>query len=67
MIKNIIIGWWNKLFKKNNDIYSERIKICNECPSQIFITKKESICKECGCLLSAKCRVKDEFCDLKKW
>lgn len=67
MIKNIFIGWFNKLFKKNNELYERRIAICNQCDSKLQLTPKESICKECGCVLSAKCRVKDEKCVLNKW
>lgn len=64
---NILIGWYNKLFKKNNKLYEDRIAICNQCDSRQKISKKESICKECGCVLSAKTRVKDEKCMLNKW
>lgn len=67
MIINIFKGWAYKLFHKNNEIYHERIKICNRCSSRLQISKRESICKECGCVLSAKNRVKDEKCILNKW
>ncbi len=66
MIRNILIGWYNKLFKHNNELYLKRMEICNNCESKLQLTKKESICKECGCVLSAKCRVEDERCVLNK-
>lgn len=67
MIKNIFIGWYNKIFKKNNNLYNQRIVICNQCDSKLQLTKNEAICKECGCVLDAKLRVKDEICLLNKW
>jgi len=43
-------------------IRDERLKICGECPKA-----KAGFCKECGCMLAAKTRVKSEKCPLGKW
>lgn len=66
-IKHIIVGWYNWLFKKNNDLAKRRLSICANCESRVLLTKHEAICSECGCLLSAKSRVKDEKCLMNKW
>lgn len=67
MIKHIIVGWYNKLFKRNNELYRTRMLICEPCEFRKKITKKESICSQCGCVLSAKLRVNEEHCVLNKW
>lgn len=41
-----------------------RMVICIACPSLIQLTKT---CKECGCFMTAKSRLKDVECPLKKW
>lgn len=67
MIKNIFVGWYNRIFNKNKDLYNKRMEICNTCDSKLCISSNFNICKECGCELSAKTRVKSEKCLLNKW
>ena len=65
-IKHIIIGWIRKLFGLEQDLANIRLAICNQCPNKIK-TSLGDACNECGCILDAKTRVKDEHCDLDKW
>ncbi len=76
---NIIKGHLNELLDKQRDLYNDRIEICKSCP--LFTNSKVgAICdsnkkvkingqtfKGCGCRLSAKTRLKNEKCILKKW
>ena len=66
-IVNIIVGWYYKIFNKNEKLARKRIAICNGCNSKIHINIIGDICDECGCVLEAKARVKDEYCELNKW
>lgn len=66
-IKHIIVGWWNWLFKKNTVLANKRLDICARCEKRIPLTKNEAYCDLCGCILSAKTRVKDEKCLMNKW
>ena len=47
-----------------NNIVSERMSICNGCPD--FVTNS-SQCKQCGCFMSAKTRLKKSSCPIGKW
>lgn len=67
MIKNILIGWFDSIFKRNEKLSKDRMEICNRCNSKTRITKNVCICDLCGCVLDSKTRVKDEKCDLNKW
>lgn len=64
---NIIKGWYFNLFNKHEQLAIKRISICNHCKSRVTIEMLGDICDECGCVLSAKARVKDEKCVLNKW
>ena len=64
---NIVKGWYNKIFNKNTELAKKRIAICNKCHSKEHIDIIGDICGVCGCVLSAKARVKDEQCELNKW
>ena len=64
---NIIKGWYFKLFNKNEQLARKRIAICNKCKSRKHIDRLGDICNECGCVLDAKARVRDEYCELNKW
>lgn len=66
-IRNIIIGWWFVLINKTPDYYNERVAICSKCEHIIKLTKNESMCDSCGCIIRAKARVKNEKCNLNKW
>lgn len=71
----IIEGLKNKVFKKAHveEIYNERMEICNECPSLDVSGEKCAVpgtnpcCGECGCSLSLKARSLASECPLKKW
>jgi hypothetical protein len=41
-----------------------RMKICNECPELIKLTKQ---CKECGCFMAVKTKMTRATCPLEKW
>ena len=66
-IINIFKGWYYRLFNKNEKLAKKRISICNKCKSKVRIELIGDICDECGCVLEAKARVKDEKCELNKW
>ncbi len=57
------------LLKQDNYHYDEsitqyRMKICSECPEFISLTKQ---CKQCGCVMVLKAKLKNAQCPLKKW
>jgi hypothetical protein len=70
---NIVIGWTDKVLSdfglKEIPTYAvDRAEICSGCESKIQIEiVDEDICKECGCILSAKTLVKNEKCPKGKW
>lgn len=76
---NIVKGHINEVFGNQQGLYEKRIKICKECPlfseskigyicdSKKKIIKDGKTIKGCGCRLSAKTRLKNEKCILKKW
>ena len=64
---NIIKGWYYKIFNKNKELANKRIAICNQCSHKLHIEMVGDICAECGCVLEAKARVADEYCELNKW
>ena len=66
-IQSILKGWYYKIFNKNSDLSRKRMAICKKCHSRVHIDIVGDICDECGCVLSAKTRVKDEKCELNKW
>jgi hypothetical protein len=41
-----------------------RMAICDSCPSLLNITKQ---CKECGCFMKLKTKLKNATCPLGKW
>ena len=65
-IKNIICGTYYNIFKRNNVLAEQRMKICNDCPYKWVLNKTTSVCKQCGCILESKTRVKDEKCLINK-
>lgn len=66
-IWNIIKGWFYKIFGKKKDLAATRLAICKACESKLKIDILGDVCAECGCVLDAKARVKDEQCELNKW
>ena len=58
---------WDLLNKNNyteEEISQLRLNICEECPSLIQLTKT---CKECGCFMTMKTKLKEATCPLGKW
>ncbi len=47
-----------------NDIINQRLSTCNAC--QEFV-RSTSQCRQCGCFMSAKTRLKKASCPLGKW
>lgn len=45
-----------------DEIASDRLAICQECPSLVI-----GICKECGCLMSQKVKLQLATCPIGKW
>jgi hypothetical protein len=43
---------------------STRMAICEECPSLLRLTHQ---CKECGCFMKMKTKIKTAECPLGKW
>lgn len=50
--------------KESRDLMETRMPMCNLCPNKIKLT---NTCRECGCFLPAKTRVKDEQCPIDLW
>lgn len=59
---------WHLLNENNYvedpEILIKRIKTCHECPSFIELTGQ---CKECGCIMALKAKLKQAVCPLNKW
>jgi len=64
---NIVKGNFNRLFRRKQYLFDSRYEICKQCSSKEDIKGLGEICKECGCPLQSKLRVKDEHCYLNKW
>lgn len=68
MSENRSVKPWD-MFNKNMEralpvIAENRLKVCKACPRFIRLTHQ---CKECGCLMDAKTKLKDATCPLNKW
>ena len=48
----------------DEDTSNARMEICNGCPKLIKLTKQ---CKECGCIMPMKTKLKFATCPLEKW
>jgi hypothetical protein len=46
------------------DIYNERMAICNGCS---YFRKDDKRCTKCGCFMEAKTRLKKTYCPIDKW
>jgi len=65
------IGTTTPLTALNPDNYNfdetvsnKRYEICESCPRFFKITKQ---CKECGCFMAIKTKLKEAVCPLGKW
>lgn len=45
-------------------VADERMGICLACPELIGLTKQ---CKQCGCLMTGKVKLRDAVCPMGKW
>jgi hypothetical protein len=50
--------------RATDEIASERLSICKECPELLKITSQ---CKKCGCLMNLKVKLANAYCPLHKW
>lgn len=48
----------------SEDESQSRLDMCNDCDSLIKLTKQ---CKECGCFMPLKVKLKNARCPLSKW
>lgn len=58
---------WDVLNSANHtdeDIAQKRINICEVCPQLLKVTYQ---CKECGCFMKLKTKLKEAVCPLGKW
>lgn len=46
------------------DIIQQRMSTCNSCPDFVRSTTQ---CRQCGCFMSAKTRLKKASCPIGKW
>jgi len=60
-MKNIIIGFWSWLFKKEKIWQKERLEACNKCAPY------SDTCPVCHCFKVPKTRVRNESCPKRKW
>ena len=66
-IIHILQGWYFNMFNKHEQLAKKRIAICKQCKYLEHIDIIGDVCARCGCVLEAKARVKDEYCELSKW
>jgi len=50
--------------KASEEAAEARYAICLDCPELIKLTKQ---CKQCGCLMVLKTKLKNAQCPLQKW
>jgi bacterioferritin-associated ferredoxin len=50
--------------RASEELAQQRYSICKECPEFIGLTTQ---CKQCGCLMKSKVKLKPATCPLDKW
>lgn len=45
-------------------VADDRMQICLACPELIGLTKQ---CKQCGCVMTGKVKLRDAVCPVGKW
>ena len=50
--------------RADESLAKERFDICLACPELIGLTKQ---CKQCGCLMVGKVKLRDAVCPIGKW
>ena len=64
-IKNIFLGnLWSIFHLNETPEWKKRMAICDTCENKIQYTKNVSVCKLCGCIITSKCKIKNEWNDL---
>jgi len=48
----------------SEELSTSRFAICEQCPSLIKLTNQ---CRECGCFMKIKAKLKEAVCPLGKW
>ena len=66
-IKHIIVGTYNNIFNKEQELSKSRLTKCYLCKDKKYIYQLGFICKHCGCILKSKTTVKDAKCPVGKW
>lgn len=51
-------------YLNDEDLSEKRYEICQSCPRFFKITKQ---CKECGCFMAIKTKLREAVCPLGKW
>jgi len=46
------------------EVADERLGVCFQCSELIHLTKQ---CKQCGCLMTGKVKLRDAVCPIGKW
>ena len=54
----------NEDLKADEEIAKSRMDICEQCPRLLKTTKQ---CKECGCFMALKTKLKNAACPIGKW
>lgn len=60
-IKNIIKGWFKRIFNFDSELSRKRLEICDKCPHKTKILG-DAYCSICWCALKSKSMVEDETC-----
>jgi hypothetical protein len=50
--------------RADEQVSESRLETCLECPELIKVTKQ---CKQCGCVMTGKVKLKEATCPLGKW
>lgn len=50
--------------KTDEAVAFERLAMCQECPHFLKLTKQ---CKQCGCIMPMKVKLRDATCPVGKW
>ena len=56
----------------NNNLYQQRLSICNSCPERLRKDRRQKIttlstCPECRCIIHLKTKLSTERCPLGDW
>lgn len=54
--------WVNSYFS-SSEVVKQRMEVCNACPELTSL----KLCRDCGCIIPAKVRLKGASCPQYKW